>query len=103
MAAGGVGLRFVELAPDLAIEVLSPSDRPAEIRAKVIEYLRLGVSAIWVLDPTSRKVWVHTREDRQQGSKVTTTTLAEGELLEGGEVVPGFSCPVAELFSSLLR
>lgn len=98
VAAGVIGLRFMELAPDLAIEVLSPSDRPSEVRTKVTEYLRFGVRAVWVVDPTARKVWVHTRGDREQRSNVTATVLAKGDLLEAGEVVPGFSCPVADLF-----
>jgi Uma2 family endonuclease len=102
LPAGGIGLRFMDLVPDLAIEVLSPSDRPAEMRAKVAEYLRLGVRAIWVLDPAARGVRVHAR-DAGQGSHVTTTVLAEDDLLNGGDVIPGFRCPVAELFSSLRR
>jgi Uma2 family endonuclease len=102
LPAGGIGSRFMELAPDLAVEVLSPSDAPAEVQAKVAEYLRLGVRAAWVLDPARRKVRVHAR-DPMEGSRVTTTVLTEADSLDGGDVVPGFRCPVAELFSSLRR
>lgn len=50
------------MAPDLAIEVLSPSDAAAEVHAKVAEYLRLGVRAAWVVDPAGRNVRVHARD-----------------------------------------
>jgi Uma2 family endonuclease len=102
LPAGAVGSRFLELAPDLAVEVLSPSDRPAAVRARVAEYLRLGVRAVWVLDPAERTVLVHGRV-AGQGSEVKDTVLAEDDQLDGGEVVPGFRWPVADLFSSLRR
>src|SRR5579864_7552285 len=60
LAAGGRGWGFPQIAPDLAVEVLSPSDRPAEVRAKVAEYLRLGVRCVWVFDLGARRVQVHT-------------------------------------------
>jgi len=98
-AGGLVGSDFVELAPDLAVEVYSPSDRPAEVRAKVDDYLRLGVRAVWVLMPAIRAVRVHAR----QGGRVTETLLTEADTLEGGDVLPGFSCPIATLFADLRR
>jgi Uma2 family endonuclease len=100
LPAGGIGWSgFMELAPDLVVEVLSPSNRPAEVRAKIADYLRLGVRAVWALIPAKRAVRVHCRE----GSRITETLLTEADMLDGGEVLPGFRCPVAELFVDLRR
>src|SRR5260370_39745361 len=56
LAAGRFGSPFPELAPDLAVEVLSPSSRPAETRTKGAAYLALGVCSVWVIDPARRTV-----------------------------------------------
>src|ERR1700674_1115764 len=96
---GGLAGRFMELAPDLAIEVLSPGDRPAEVRAKAAAYLRLGVRAVWVLDPRVRAV----RTRACVGRRIIETTLTEGDTLDGGEVLPGFRVPVAFLFADVRR
>ncbi len=90
---------FLKLAPDLAVEVLSPGDRPGEVRAKVADYLRLGVRAVWVVDPARRRARIHSRVGRRIGE----TLLAEDDLLDGGEVVPGFRCRLADLFADLRR
>jgi Uma2 family endonuclease len=99
LPAGGLEPRFLELAPDLAVEVLTPSSRPREMRAKVADYLRLGVRAVWVVDPARRIVRVHTRA----GRRADESLLTEDDLLDGGHVVPGFCCRIAELFSDLRR
>jgi len=91
--------RFLKLPPDLAVEVLSPTDRPAAVRAKVADYLRLGVRAVWVVDPARRTVRIHSRIGRH----TTEALRAEDDTLDGGEVVPGFHCRVAELFADLRR
>jgi Uma2 family endonuclease len=91
---------FPELAPDLAVEVLPPSDRPREVRAKVAQYLRLGVRCVWVFQPEQRRVQVHAR-GAGPGSQITTVVLGEGDVLEGGEVLPGFRYPLASLFGAL--
>jgi len=91
--------RFLELPPDLAVEVLSPSERPAAVRAKIADYLRLGVRAVWVVDPARRTVRIHSRV----GRRTTEALLAENDTLDGGEVVPGFRCRIAELFADLRR
>jgi Uma2 family endonuclease len=96
LAAAGLGTPFPELAPDLAVEVLSAGDRAAAVRAKVAEYLRTGVRAVWVVDPVERTVRVHLRGGGQR-------LLAERDVLDGGEVVAGFRCPVASLFAALPR
>jgi Uma2 family endonuclease len=91
--------RFLELPPDLAVEVLSPTDRPGAVRAKVADYLRLGVREVWAVDPARRTVRIHSRVGRRTGDLL----LAEDDTLDGGEVVPGFRCRVAELFADLRR
>ncbi len=84
-----VPVRFFPGAPDLAVEVLSPDDRPAEVAAKVTDYLRAGTQAVWVVDPESRTLTVHTRTE--------ATRYAIGETLEGAPVLPDFHLPVATL------
>jgi Uma2 family endonuclease len=100
LPAGGPGWSFPELAPDLAVEVLSPSDRPGQVRAKVAEYLRLGVRCVWVFHPAKGTVQVHAR-GAGPASPITTTVLGERDVLDGGEVLPGFRYPLAQLFSAL--
>ena len=78
-------------APDLAVEVLSPSNRPAEVRRKVSAYLGAGCPLVWIADPKRRTITVHDGPD-------ASLVLWEDDLLEGGRVIPGFSVPVRELF-----
>lgn len=90
-AGRDVGDGFIEGAPDLAVEVLSPGDRPGYVREKVCEWLEAGAQAVWVVDPKARSVTVHegARESRVIGSEDT---------LEGGRVLPGFTLELRELF-----
>lgn len=83
--------RFLRLAPDLAVEVVSPSDTTAETLDKVREYLDAGVRMIWVVQPGSRMVTVYAG-DR------TARVLYEEETIDGVEVLPGFTLLVAEMF-----
>jgi Uma2 family endonuclease len=83
---------FVPLAPDLAVEVLSPSDRMAAALAKIAMYLDAGVHLVWLVDPASQTVTVF-RPD------ATPAKLTVGDTLDGGEVLPGFMVPVAEIFA----
>ena len=82
---------FFQGAPDLAVEVLSPSDRAGEVLAKVQDWLDAGCRAVWLIDPANHTVSVY--DDRNR-----TTTLGTSDELTGGEVVPGFCVPVAEIF-----
>jgi Uma2 family endonuclease len=84
-------VRAFEGAPDLAVEVLSPSDAPAEVRTKVAEYLAAGTRLVWVVDPESRTVTVYP-------SLFAPRVIGEGDLLDGFDVVPGFSVRVGEVF-----
>jgi len=74
---------FAELAPDLAVEVLSPDDRPGEVLAKVADWLNAGSRLVWVVDP----IRVIARVYRADGSE---SILGDTDALRGEEVLPGF-------------
>ncbi len=78
-------------APDLAVEVISPSDRYVEVMEKIERYGRAGVPLVWLVDPRRRVVEVH-------AAGRPPITLHESETLDGGEVLPGFALLVAEIF-----
>lgn len=82
---------FLRGAPDLAVEIVSPSNGAGEIQAKVREYLAAGASLVWVIYPDTRTVAVHEspREARFFG---------EEETLTGGDLLPDLRLPVVELF-----
>ena len=82
---------FSRVLPDLAIEVVSPNDEPAEIAAKVTFYLSHGVPLVWVAYPRPQQLAVHRPGQEPR-------TLGIGDTLEGEEVVPGFRLSVADLF-----
>jgi Uma2 family endonuclease len=81
-----------EVAPDLAVEVISRSNTPQEMERKLSEYFSAGARLVWYLYPSSRQVRVYTAPDQ-------SVTLAETETLDGGEVLPGFSLPLRSLFA----
>ena len=81
---------FAELAPDLAVEVLSPDDRPGEVLAKVADWLNAGARLVWVVDP----VRVAARVYRADGSE---SILDETGALRGEGVLPGFEYPLGAL------
>lgn len=78
-------------APDLAVEVLSPSDTVRESEEKVAEWLEYGAKLIWVVSPKLRHVTVYR-------SPTDITVLTENGALDGESVIPGFSYPLAALF-----
>lgn len=82
---------FAELAPDLAVEVLSPSDRPGEVLAKVADWLSAGSTLVWVIDPARRLVRVY----RADGS----ASIVSDRMAIGGEAtLPGFVLSLDLLF-----
>lgn len=83
---------FLELAPDLAVEILSPSDRAGAVNDKVLAYLEAGVQLVWIVDPRRHAVTIYA-PDR------TARVLLEGDELDGGDVLPGFRVAVADLFA----
>jgi Uma2 family endonuclease len=74
---------FAELAPDLAVEVLSPDDRPGEVLAKVGDWLNAGARAVWVVDPLR----IIARVYRADGSE---SILGETDAVRGEDILPGF-------------
>ena len=84
--------RFPQLAPDIAVEVISPSDRAGHISAKVMEYLDAGVRILWLVDPGRQIVTVYT-PDR------TGRIFGVEEVLDGGDVLHCFSLTIAEIFA----
>jgi Uma2 family endonuclease len=83
-----------KVIPNLVVEVLSESNTRGEIAGKLKEYFFAGVQLVWVIDPRKRTADVYTAPD------VKTAVPADGSL-EGGEVLPGFSLPLAEVFETL--
>lgn len=83
---------FVELAPDLVVEILSPGNSPGEIERKVAIYLRSGVRSVWIVYPIERQIVVH------QPSH-PPSVFGERDQIDGGDVLPGLSLPVAEIFA----
>lgn len=82
---------YVETAPDLVVEVVSPNDLAYEVKEKVQEYLGAGVRLVWVVYPPSRTVHVY----RLEGA---VTVLGADQELSGESVLAGFSCRVGDLF-----
>jgi len=89
--ASGVPEGFWPIAPDLAVEVVSPNDTADEVEAKVFEYLAAGTGAVWVVYPRSRRVTVHTPDGLAR-------TYAPGATLEMPALLPGFRLDLRELF-----
>ena len=77
--------------PDLAVEVISPSDRYTEVAEKVAEWLTAGTRMVVVVNSRNRTVQAHTPEG--------VTELTEADTLDGGDVVPGWRLPVADIFA----
>ena len=88
---GGAAQGFFDGPPDLAVEVVSPSNAAAGIAVKVAEYLRSGARRVWVIYPSRRCVVVHFPDN-------ATRTYYDGETIEDPELLPGFSLPVSEIF-----
>ena len=77
-------------APDLAVEILSDSNTPAEIARKVAEYINAGGKAVWVIDIDAHTLTVHTPH-------APPLTLTDTDTVDGADYLPGFACPVANL------
>ena len=87
----GVPKTYWQLAPDLAVEVVSPSETANEVQDKVTDYLASGTSMVWVIYPRFQHVIVHTPDG-------VARTYDRNATLHFPELLPGFSCTVAELF-----
>lgn len=76
---------FPSLAPDLAVEVLSPGDRRGDVMEKVGEYLDVGTRLVWIIDPQQRTAAAYR-------SLTDVRVIGETDVLDGEDVVPGFAC-----------
>jgi Uma2 family endonuclease len=84
------------LAPDLAVEVLSPGNTKREIDLKVREYFFSGVRQVWLVDGKQRCIRVYTAPDK-------SILLTEDQVLDGGDVLPGLQLPLREVFARVPR
>jgi Uma2 family endonuclease len=82
---------YIKVAPDIAVEVISPNEMYEEVEEKVAEYRSAGVKLIWIISPKSKTVMIR----RLDG---TCAEVGETGTLSGENVLPGFTCTVAELF-----
>ena len=83
---------IADLVPDLAVEVISRSNTPEEMDRKLRDYFAAGVRLVWYVYPESREVHAFTAPDRRD-------VLKDKDLLDGGDVLPGFQCVVSDLFA----
>lgn len=90
-AAAAANKSFCPIALDLVVETLSPDDRVGEISAKVQWWLSHGVRAVWVVNPEDQSIAIHTRGQQTRWFNAT-------ESLTGGDVIPGFTCEIADIF-----
>jgi Uma2 family endonuclease len=83
---------FWPFAPDVAIEVISPSDDYEAVLTKTMEYLSAGTRQVWLLSPTAQNVSVYR-------SRTDVRVFEIGDEIDGGDVLPGFRCAVADFFA----
>lgn len=83
---------FLAFAPDLCVEIVSPSNSSAEIHAKVLDYLEAAARLVWVVHPEARTI-------TEYRSPTEIRILGVTEELEGGQILPGFRAPVASIFA----
>ena len=91
LPASGPPEGFFQGAPDLAVEVISPSEREQHITQKVADYLRYGCKMVVVVRPRTRRVEVHSPSRETQ-------ILEPGDVLDGGIAVPGWQLPITDIF-----
>jgi Uma2 family endonuclease len=89
--ATGIPEGFWNLAPDLAVEVVSPNETAEDVREKVRDFLSAGTTLVWTVYPRTREVIVHTPDGFAR-------TFGPGEVIEFPDLLPEFTCNVAELF-----
>lgn len=94
LATIGVPMAYFPGAPDLAVEVVSPGDTVNEVDEKTADWLAHGTRQVWVVNPRTRRIAVHR-------SATDIVHLSASDTLEGGDVLPGFALPVADVFVDL--
>jgi Uma2 family endonuclease len=83
---------FLQIAPELAVEVVSPNDRWAGLHDKIEEYFAMGIDRVWVVEPKRQQIRVYS-------SPVSMTVVSRNEVLRGEGVLADFALPVSDLFS----
>lgn len=83
---------FLDVAPDLVVEILSPDDRWNEVMRKLEEYLEIGVRVVWIVDPETVSVFAYR-------SMTDVRRFEKNEALTAEDILPGFAIAVAELFA----
>ena len=88
---------LLAVSPDLAVEVLSPSNTTAEMTRKRAEYFAGGTRLVWIVDPPTRMIGVYASADGEP------VVYPEAGTVDGGDVLPGFTMSVADLFAQAER
>lgn len=91
VSPGGEPEGYWAIAPDLVVEVISPSDAAPDVHEKAIDWLAAGCRLVWIVYPKAQTV-------TQYRSLQDVQILTSDATLDGGDVLPGFSCPVRDLF-----
>jgi Uma2 family endonuclease len=84
---------FLDVAPELVVEVMSPTDRWIDIQEKLAEYFNIGVQLVWLVDPQLEQIHVYRSLD-------DTSRLTAEDELTAAEILPGFSVPISEIFET---
>jgi Uma2 family endonuclease len=92
----GIDAGWVRVAPDLIVEILSPSETAASLEEKLQDYRAAGTTLVWVIDPAARIVLVHE-------AGLPDRRLSASDAMDGGDMLPGFSLPIARLFEPFSR
>jgi Uma2 family endonuclease len=83
--------KYSERLPRLAVEVLSPEDRPGKVARRVMEFLQKGIPLVWIVDPEARKVTVYQRHK-------APCVVEEDGIVTGNNIIPDLRCRVADFF-----
>jgi Uma2 family endonuclease len=84
---------FLDIAPELIVEIMSPSDRWIDIQEKLAEYFYIGVQLVWLVDPQLEQIHVYHSMDN-------VSRLTAENQLTAPEILPGFSIPISEIFET---
>jgi Uma2 family endonuclease len=84
---------FLDVAPELIVEIMSPSDRWVDVMTKLAEYFAIDVEIVWVVEPQSQQVYIYR-------SLTEVTILTAADQIDGGDLLPGFAAPVTSFFQS---
>lgn len=84
------------MAPDLAVEIVSPTHLAEEIDSKVMDYFQAKVRLVWVIYPESGRIYVYQSPTR-------VTVLERTDILDGGEVLSGFQLPIDQLYDAVTK